>query len=196
MQKFPQTAAVPIQDLEQCAAPVAKSVERPLLTCSFRTVPTRAESPSNPFRMSQASTATNTRRLPENSTSPAQSHRPEKLARQGGLRSIAHQHANPRLSFPPRCSQTWKAHPPLALPTNADDPLFGSLARSAQLPLRRFCSQFINVGYLTRKTSRPALRSSRCDQTPQASPGAFPAASERARSRQPSRSLIQIPLPS
>ena len=45
--------------------------------------------------MSQVSTATNTLRLLENSTSPAQSHHAQNLARQRRLTDIGHQQANP-----------------------------------------------------------------------------------------------------
>ena len=42
-----------------------KAKSAPLLPSSFSTLPTNAESRSKPFRMSPASTATNTRRFPE-----------------------------------------------------------------------------------------------------------------------------------
>ena len=113
-----------------------KAKSAPLLTSSLSAEPTSAESPSNPFRMSQVSTATNTLRLPE------------KLNIPGPIPSLAEPRpptppdrhwppaGEPRIPFPRRCSQISQPHPPLSLPTNADDPPSGRhlLALPGYLP--------------------------------------------------------------
>ena len=72
--------------------------------------------------MSQASTATNTRRLPEKLNIPGPiSHRLKNFSRKRGLRPVAHQHVDPTPTSTTSFSDC--PIPPLrALPANADLP--------------------------------------------------------------------------
>src|SRR4029077_8775864 len=148
-----------------------KAKSAPLLTSSLSTVPTNADSPSKPFRMSQASTATNTRRLPEKLNIPGPTLSPGELLPLAPPACGCLQACGLHLPFPPPSSPTAPPLPLLELRANA-----GALcacmplARPDLLPCDASAANTSASSTSLPRTSRTAPQSSRCAHTQQASP--------------------------
>ena len=169
----------------------------PLFTSSFRTLPTNAESPSNPFRMWHASTATNTHRLPEKLKipgpipSPGEARPPVRLA--CGYPQAYESH----LPFPARGSQTSGFLPPRAPPASAADPALElSLAGPGQLPCAASAANTSTSHILTPEDHANCAPVIPLRSYSASSASRFSVEFECAQPHQLSRSLINVPYPS